>query len=900
MTGDDGNAEEGLDFVPTIGTLSFSGFPDFIQDGTELEFETITIPIIDDMQIDGDETFSVLLTNPQNVKILPDNESTVVTIVDATEPVFGISREGHATFGTDGVAEIDVDPTNTTPSTRKFETIQLPSGKFLQVGRLDVSAGQVLVRYNADGTPDSTFGTDGVVVDPTIGSGTDRAFAATAVADDKILVFGVTFHNATSFVTITRYNDDGSVDTTFGNSGRQLMEQGLITNNLFHFAVAPDGKYLLYGRGHVRTFGAVGSIGSADEVALSVVRLNADGTVDTSFGLGGQVTLDIIEGFDDDADAIAVQPDGKIVLSTELTMIRLNADGTLDTTFGPSGARQIPLPEPPAGSTVDTLAGSVTDIHVENDGSVLALAGVTYRVTLNSQRIDVLVGSELVKFSAAGSIDTSYGDDGILAMPGVHGRTFAFQTDGRILINNGIGIWRLNPDGVPDIGFGLAGLASFSQLGINFTSRDHNIFVQGDGKIVLGGDRDLDRGGFALARLRGGDAVGGFRLRMSKLVDEPAGSLLAQVERVGGTDGAATVEINTSDIGGATGGDDYSVVSQVLSFADGETIQGVTIDITNDLFEEGDELFNAALSGPTGGASLFPMSSIDVRIIDDDQPGKLQLEALSVSVDETAGTATVVIERIDGDLREVTVDLLISNGTATDGEDFTAKTETVTFADGETRKSVDVTILDDTDFEGNETIHLQLQSPTGGAVLGFKPTGRVTIIDDEPPPPDPEPDPDDLQFVASVFPTFEGTDERLLISVVRRGDLQGAASVDYGVTNGTAIRSVDYAGNSGTLIFLRDQAVASFFIDVLDDTQAEGDETINLSLSNPRGHALGELSSASVLIVDNEQAEFDFGDAPDPVDAMAGRYPTLLANGGARHTIINGFSMGSIVYAEGD
>ncbi|MBM4460396.1 MAG: DUF11 domain-containing protein [Chloroflexi bacterium] len=111
---------------------------------------------------------------------------------------------------------------------------------------------------------------------------------------------------------------------------------------------------------------------------------------------------------------------------------------------------------------------------------------------------------------------------------------------------------------------------------------------------------------------------------------------------------------------------------------------------------------------------------------------QLQFEAGMYEVDEDAGTATVTVRRVGGQLGRVTVNYTTSNGSATAGADYVAAAGTLTFADRDTAdKMITITIKDDALAEGNETLFLTLSDPTGGATLGEPKTATLTIADNE-------------------------------------------------------------------------------------------------------------------------------------------------------------------------
>jgi hypothetical protein len=113
------------------------------------------------------------------------------------------------------------------------------------------------------------------------------------------------------------------------------------------------------------------------------------------------------------------------------------------------------------------------------------------------------------------------------------------------------------------------------------------------------------------------------------------------------------------------------------------------------------------------------------------QPGAVQFSAAAYSVAENGGTATITVTRTAGSNVPIAVNYATTNGTATAGADYTATSGTLTFAAGETSKTFAVAITNDTSVEPNETIHLTLSNPTGGATLGSQSTATLTIQDDD-------------------------------------------------------------------------------------------------------------------------------------------------------------------------
>jgi hypothetical protein len=207
------------------------------------------------------------------------------------------------------------------------------------------------------------------------------------------------------------------------------------------------------------------------------------------------------------------------------------------------------------------------------------------------------------------------------------------------------------------------------------------------------------------------------------------GNATITVTRTGDMTNTVTVQYATSD-GTATGKLDYTPKKGKPTFKPGVTRQTITVPIRADVVDEEDESVQLTLSNPTGGAVLGAQSTATLTIVDDDEGGTLQFSQAAVTVGEK-GAARIVVMRTDGVAENVTVDYATSNGTATAGEDYTAKSGTLKFGPGKKSQTITVPIRADKVDEPNETVLLTLSNPTGGAVLGPQSMATLTIGDDD-------------------------------------------------------------------------------------------------------------------------------------------------------------------------
>ncbi|MGZ9243015.1 MAG: Calx-beta domain-containing protein [Candidatus Binatia bacterium] len=234
-----------------------------------------------------------------------------------------------------------------------------------------------------------------------------------------------------------------------------------------------------------------------------------------------------------------------------------------------------------------------------------------------------------------------------------------------------------------------------------------------------------------------------------------------------------------------------------------------------------------------------------IRILDAlGQLPAVQFTAPTYTVDESSGRATITVTRTGVAVGTLSANYAVSAGTATSGSDFTARTGKLSFTAGQTSKTFTVLFRRDTLNEANETINLTLSDPVGG-LLGSQSTATLTVNDDDAA--------GTFQFSLPTY-TVSESGRRATITVTRTGGSSASGvGVSYATSNGTATAGSDYTATSGTLTFAVNQTTKTFAIPVTNDTTVEGNETINLTLSNPTGGAaLGAQNTAQVTISDND------------------------------------------------
>jgi uncharacterized delta-60 repeat protein len=306
-----------------------------------------------------------------------------------------------------------------------FDLALQPDGKVLVAGSLSVNCvtptdctdtNFALVRYNPNGTPDTTFGTAGQVTTD-LGNLPNTARTIAIMPDGRIVVAGFSKSGSFQFISLARYMPNGTLDSTFGSGGTLLSTEGGIVKAL---VVQADGKIVF-------------CVENGD--SWKVKRLNADGTADTTFHGTGSVTTDF-NGYVATPADIIVQTDGHIVVvghantltdtATAFALARYNADGNLDTSFGTNGLVLVNF------RSLDSsfYYAQATSLKIDDLGR-LVVAGLANGGGAIPNQFGVM------RFNANGSLDTTFGNGGKVATPfhqAAYAYDLALQADGKIVV----------------------------------------------------------------------------------------------------------------------------------------------------------------------------------------------------------------------------------------------------------------------------------------------------------------------------------------------------------------------------------------------------------------------------------------------------------------------------------
>jgi hypothetical protein len=304
------------------------------------------------------------------------------------------------------------------------------------------------------------------------------------------------------------------------------------------------------------------------------------------------------------------------------------------------------------------------------------------------------------------------------------------------------------------------------------------------------------------------------------------------------------VDIATVEGGTATPGEDYVATNRTLNFPAGSLMKMFAIRLINDTLVEEDESINLALSNPSN-ALLGPLSEAVLWITNNDSGGIIAFASTNYAVTEAGPAALVKIKRTGGAASGVTVDFSTEEDTATDGADYTGVSSNLTFAAGEMMKVVSVPILNDNLAENREVFQVHLRNPTGGATLGLS-TSMVTIADN------------DKAGMITFSKVDYATNENGGMATIVINRMGGAASnvtIHFATADGSATAPDDYTAVDSVITFAAGQLTQTVQVPIINDTNAEGNETVLLTLREPTGNAkLGAISNAVLRIIDDESS----------------------------------------------
>lgn len=780
------NAVAGLNYQAAHGTLTFAAGE---------ASKTFIVPILDDGVLTGNKVLNLSLSNAVVVALGTNSPSVMgvqstaqITIIDrelSNTPAGSLDKSFVSAGGADGFiygVALQADGN------------LLLGGDFTKMNGINKNR---MARLTTGGSLDNSFD---------VGLGPNGSVRSLLVQDDnRILVGGLfTSFNNTNRNYITRLNVDGANDPTFN--------PGAGADNPVYAITLQDDARILVG-GDFATFNGVSR--------RHIARLTTNGVVDVTFDPG--------IGTDGGIYALAVQPDGKILLAGDFStynnqaikrIARVQPSGALDLTFNPGlGAN-----------------AAIRALTLQSDGKIL-IGGLFTNV-------NGIALSAVARLNSDGSVDGTF-HPGAGADNAVY--TMALQDDGKIILGGdflhfgGITrsrLTRLNPDGTPDptinIGTGANGFIS-------------SLLVQPDRKIVLvGGFTEFDGTPKSyIARVEGGAMADSGSLEFSSSiyrVMENDTNAVVTVRRKGGTLGQVSVDYQTSLGGSAKANADYVPVKGTLTFQEGETFQSFLVPLIDNTQVTGDLTANVVLSNFVG-AEVGNQPTATIIIQNNDSEIGFSLPGYSVNKNVSGRNAVITVLRLGATNNVAQVSYLTASITAVTNVNYLPVAGMLTFNPGETLKTFAVPILTNNLVEGDKLVRVILSNPTGNAVLG-QASSVLTIVDDNYAP-------GVLNFSDANYYVDENGVAALL-TVTRTNGSSGIVQVGFSTRDGSAVSGIDYVGTNGIVAFADGETSKSFLIPVINDLIMEDDKTLDILLSNPLGGAqLGSRTNSILTVVNN-------------------------------------------------
>ena len=698
-TTSNGTALAGSDYTTTANTLNWA-------DGDATP-RTIVIPILNDPTVEGAETFSVVFSALSGA-VMPNGTTLPITIQEAGALDTGFvapfltSSVDDAQVQSDGKVVIGGNfntgggsPVLSAGFTRLQATgaheVEYDVGSGVNVRPVGVVAiqqdGKVLIggdftqvrdvtrnriaRFNVDGSLDTSFNA---------GTGPNDLVKVIKVQPDGKILVGGDFRtwNGSVRSCLVRLNEDGSLDSSLANLDGAVdffYNNDVLTSTVEDIALQPTSVAphfrIIVGGSFYRPYVNGG-------FHYGIVALKAaDGTRDSSFNVvyGAHLAGNELAG--DIVSALALQPDGKVIVGGTFEgfnnvdtnmLVRLTNAGANDTTFINNLGDGLQPSAP--GNYVDVL-----DLLVQNDGKIMV--GGTFDSASGNSLTD------MVRYTEDGTLDTLF----VPPMgPSLGVKSFSLQPDGKVVVGlNGAG----NSSGVSNA------VRRF------FTSMPALPSVVQFVATSVSGDE-------------GTDAV-------------------LTVSRTGGSLGA--ISVNYSTIARtATAGSDYTTTTGTLTWADGDSAaKTITVPLLTDASAlESAEVLEVRLGAPVGGLVMGANQLATISINAPTNVTNLSFATASSSFAEADGAVQVTVNANPAPTGPVSV-VFTTSGSATKGtgKDYTISASPITFAAGEASKTITVTILQDLLLDPAETVNLQLSTITGTAVLGSQVSHVLTIVDDE-------------------------------------------------------------------------------------------------------------------------------------------------------------------------
>lgn len=893
-----GSAEAGADFNFAAGTLEFA-------DGETVK--TLSVPIVNDQDIESDEQFSVVLSNPTGGASLDAGNSTAtITIVDdevaspgefnlnlstvnVNEDAGTVTLTVNRTGGSDGLVAVTYstadgsasagDDYTSTSGTLTYQDGETSKDIVIAISNdTDSEDSETFTLTLSNPQGNATIGTGQTTItiidDDVVLPGVLELSTATANVDENagtvvltVVRNGGSDGEVTVQYTMNSINDGATAGSDYISESGQLTfgdgdtSKDIVVTILNDSIVDPDEKFEV-------TISNPQGGATLGEITTTVVTIKDDESPGIFSFLKGEATVDEGAGSitltvqrTDGTDGIvtvsyATTTDGTATANSdfdEVSGILTFDDGTQtqqivipitdDSLVEANETFDVVLTTPTGGASL----GSPSTVQVtilENDvPGVLAFDSSTASVSEDGTSIDI-------------TVSRTNGKDGVVSVD--------YQTSN--------GTAQAGSDyeargGTLTFGNGIATQTISVPITDNTDINDDKTFFvtlsNPEGGATLGQPNPI-----TVTILENDIALLFDPLSID--VNESVSNATLSVQRIGDLDAEVTVEFETQD-GDALAGEDYESTSGSVTFAIGEAVKQISVPIINDNQDESNESFKVVLQNPTGNAVLdSATSTATVNITDNDVAGTLSIQS-AATVSEKGIEVILTVTRENGSDGVVTVGYSTADGTAVEGLDYVGTDGVLEFAHTETTKTITVSILDDIlGSEGNETfsVILDSESVTGGAELG----NAVSVVTIEDVNEAPTTTPVEIPSRSEEDDAFTVTEAQLIANAIdRESDALTVGNFAYvsGDQSGVVVNTNSLSVNPSQYGYLQeDQSAEIVYSYDISDGSNSVSNTVKITITgfNDAPIAVDDLNviafkgaTSNIRVLDNDNA----GDGED-------------------------------------
>lgn len=325
------------------------------------------------------------------------------------------------------------------------------------------------------------------------------------------------------------------------------------------------------------------------------------------------------------------------------------------------------------------------------------------------------------------------------------------------------------------------------------------------------------------------------------------------------------VDVNFSFSGTATNNTDYTRSGTSVTINAGSTSGSISITAINDATYEGNETVVVDVSSVTNGTENGTQQ-VTITILDDETQPVVNMSSSTTSIVENVGRAYVVFQLANASYQDVTIGIGFS-GSATLNTDYSASSNSLIVTAGNTSGSISITAIQDSTYEGNETILVGITSVTNGSA-GATNSLSIALVDDDPAPP-----------VVSLTSSLTSIDENAGSAIVRAlmsATHSATVTVMLGFA-GTATNTTDYTRTTDAIVMTSGQTSGSIGITSIQDTLSESNETIVISIASITSGISASSDTITVTIVNEGAVTNEVGMASTKRSLVAKNAPPIDA-----------------------